>query len=446
MEPIRKMLLNTVERLYRRNAFSSIQKVFEKSHNVDIASVLSSMGIDQAVELFKLVKSLDNRSEVLSHLKPEKQKQFMERLPKAEFIKLVQLMDSDDAADFLSDLSEEESQEILDKMVSKDSQEVAELMGYSSDSAGGLMTSEFLSLNQNLTVKEAIKAIQAQQQKVLFYIYAVNSTNHLVGVLSLKQLLLSHEQKTLKEIMLGKVISTHVTSSQTEVAELVERYDFLALPVVNSHNQLEGVITVDDVIDVIREEEEERFLSMGQSSKTKGLWASAISRLVWLFYSFLAGLICFSLIYTFDFSNESFSYFQNQISWAFVSFFPMALIMGLTAANQSATMTISVFKDLELKELKWSGLLLGEILISFFMIVFFSLALGSVSFFFEFPVKETALILGLELMGAHFLGVVTPLVIKKIKGNPTFTSSPMLIIFVSALTATLVLLALRMSS
>ena len=232
-------------------------------------------------------------------------------------------------------------------------------MIHSSDSAGGLMTREFFSLNQNLLVSEAIKKIQSHQSEVLFYIYIVNSNNNLVGVLSLKQLLLCSPQSQLKNIMSADVISAHVTTTQSKVVEIVERYDFLALPVVNNHNQLEGIITVDDVIDVIQEEAKEQFLYMGQGSTKEGFWPNLINRIQSLSYSFVAGLICFFLLYMFFFQEEEVhKLIPAEIKLHF-SLFPMALIMGLSVANQVSATTIAGLRNLEPKRLQWIKFLLS---------------------------------------------------------------------------------------
>ncbi len=434
MESLHQMLLNTVERLYRRKAYSSLKKVFEKSHGVDIAGVLSSVSYEVAEKLFKLIHDEEKKAEILSHLESEKQKKFINFFSQKELIQIVGLMDSDDAADFLSNLSNEESEVILKKMVPQDSQGVAELMVHSSDSAGGLMTTDFLSLNQNLLVSEAIKKIQSHQDKVLFYIYIVNDHNNLAGVLSLKQLLLCPQKKSLKEIMLCDVISVHVTDTQSKVAEIVERYDFLALPVVNVHNQLEGVITVDDVIDVIREEAEEQFLSMGQSSRSESFWLNLWKRLSLLFYSFFSGFLCFITIY----NLPSLKFYNFQIPqiplWSEISFFPMLWIMGLTVANQSAATSITILKDLELKKIKWLYFFSSEILMNLFVLFFLGSLTWSFFWFLSLPSGYLIMNLILEILTATFLGSSMPILIQKLKGSPSLTTIPTLTVLVTIFT------------
>jgi len=209
MDEPTKMLVATVKKLYSRGARQNIQKILIKTHEADVAALIEGCGLDIGFEIFKLEPSIEKRAGILSRLDKELQSEFFYVLTRVEVLQLLSLMDSDDKADFLGDLTEEESQEILNSMVKKESEEVAELMGYPEDSAGGIMNSDFLVLNQNQTVQQSIEALQDAEDESYstFYIYVINENGHLVGVVSLKQLLLSKKSEVLKTLMISEVIS-----------------------------------------------------------------------------------------------------------------------------------------------------------------------------------------------------------------------------------------------
>ena len=195
-----QVLITSVKKLLRRGAEYNIRRILNKTHDADIAVLLESFEINERIQLFYLEESEENRASILSYLSKDPQREILEHLPKNEVLQLVGLMDPDDAADLLGYLPEEESKEILSSMVKKDSEEMADLMGYPEDSAGGLMNSEYLSLGQNLTVDEAIREIQNEENesKIAFYIYVTNEESWLTGVVSFKTTTPFKEVQTFK--------------------------------------------------------------------------------------------------------------------------------------------------------------------------------------------------------------------------------------------------------
>lgn len=342
-----RMLIATVHKLMTRGARPNIVRILKKTHAADLALLLQYLVPEERIEIFQMVEPIEQRAEVLSHMESEFQEEFVQILSKEELLRLVALMDTDDAADLLGALPEEESKEILSQMVKEDSQEVADLMGYPEDSAGGLMSSEYISFNQSLSVQQAIETIQKQGDAghVTFYLYVVNDNRQLVGVVSLKQLLLSKRQDLLKVIMFTDVISVRVDTDQDDVANIVEKYDFLALPVVDGNNELVGVITVDDVIDVIRESAEEDLLAMGRAG-----WGVSVSfldhlkaRLPWVCLAFLGGSLCFSLVYLFGRSSNTGSELGSL--WLITAFIPLILSLGATTGSQAATVVVGAIRS-----------------------------------------------------------------------------------------------------
>lgn len=342
-----RMLIATVHKLMSRGAKANIVRILKKTHAADLALLLQYLVPEERIEIFQMIDPIEQRAEVLSHMESDFQEEFVQFLSKEELLRLVALMDSDDAADLLGALPEEESKEILSQMVKEDSQEVADLMGYPEDSAGGLMSSEYLSFNQSLSVAEAIETIQKQGDAghITFYLYVVNDNKQLVGVVSLKQLLLSKRHDSLKTLMFTDVVSARVDTDQDEVAKVVEKYDFLALPVVDGNNELVGVITVDDVIDVIRESAEEDLLAMGRAG-----WGVSVSfvdhlkaRWPWVALAFVGGLFCFSLIFIFAKMSNTGSDVGSL--WLITAFIPLLLGLGATTGSQSSTVIVGAIRS-----------------------------------------------------------------------------------------------------
>lgn len=339
-----KMLATTIHKLHKRGARQNIQKILAKTHIADIADMLETLKPDEAFAVFKLEPSIDKRSEIISYLEKEKQIEFIRQLPKVEVVQMVSLMQSDDVADLLGHLEEDESQEILDSMIKEDSEEVADLMGYPEDSAGGLMSSDFLALDQESTVQQAIFAIQSEEAEgaITFYLYVVNQHAQLMGIVSLKELLLSRPLEKLKDIMTTSVISLSLDTDQEDVAKTVEKYDFLSVPVVDDNNELMGVITVDDVIDVIREEAEEDILAMGQAGwgVDVSTWEHFIARLPWLILAFIGGGICFAIVYLYGMQKKE----DIALYWVMISSIPLLLSLGAVASGQSSTLIVSAIR------------------------------------------------------------------------------------------------------
>jgi magnesium transporter len=222
----------------------------------------------------------------------------------AEAVAVLEEMDRDDVADLLRALPEEYSEELLRRMRKEESLEVEGLLGYAEDTAGGIMSPEFLALTEDATVEEAIRACRAGEDlEMVFYVYVVNEFGHLVGVVSLRQLVTAGPQTRLRDIMETNVVRVRAGVDSGEVAGLVARYNFLAIPVVDDSNKLIGIVTVDDVIDVIREEATEDVLRMvgagDDIANSRRVGTNLRARLPWVAVAFLGGLVTVPILLAF---------------------------------------------------------------------------------------------------------------------------------------------------
>ena len=333
------IVLQSVQRLLRRGAITNLSKMLGRMHPADIAKAVNHLSSPKEKrEVFELVRGENKRGQVLSELDGESIQEVLADLLHSDVAWLLKDLGPDDVAYILGFLPEDRGKEILALMKAEDSTEVEGILKYAKDTAGGIMTTEFFSLSEDATAQEAIRRLQqATDAEMVFYIYVTDKDDHLVGVLSLRQLLTVPPATPLKNIMTRDVMSVAVDMDQEEVARQVASYNLLAIPVVEKDGTLTGIITVDDVVDVIREEATEDMLKMAgaieeePASKSSSL-GSAKLRLPWLFTNLVGSLLSGAILWYFRYT------IQEVV--AIVSFIPVIAAMGGNVGLQSSTLII----------------------------------------------------------------------------------------------------------
>jgi magnesium transporter len=333
------LMLASFQRLLRRGAITNIGKMLGRMHPADIAKVIAHLSSQKEKRtVFELVRGDAERGQVLSELDAGSVQQVLADMAPSDVAVLLKDLGTDDVADILGVLPEEQAQAILTLMKTEDSTEIADLLKYPKDTAGSIMTTEFFSLPEEATAQEAIRRLQqATDAEMVFYIYVTDKDEHLVGVLSLRQLLTVPPATPLKNIMATDVMSVTVDMDQEEVARQVARYNLLAIPVVEKDNTLVGIVTVDDVVDVIREEATEDMLKMAGATEEDALLKSssmeaARRRLPWLFTNLVGSLVSGAILWWFRYT------IQEVV--AIVSFIPVIAAMGGNVGLQSSTLII----------------------------------------------------------------------------------------------------------
>jgi len=333
------IVLLSVQRLLRRGAITNLAKMLARMHPADVAKVVTHLSSPKEKrEVFELVRGETKRGQVLSELDSESITQVLADLLQSDIAWLIKDLAPDDVAYILGVLPEERAKEILSLMRTEDSTEVAGLLKYPKDTAGGIMTTEFFSMSEDATAQDAIRRLQqASDAEMVFYIYVTDKYEHLVGVLSLRQLLTVPPATPLKNIATREVISVSAEMDQEEVARQVASYNLLAIPVVDKTGILVGIITVDDVVDVIREEATEDMLKMAGAleqeavSKSSSVAAAKV-RLPWLFTNLVGSLLSGAILWEFRYT------IQEVV--AIVSFIPVIAAMGGNVGLQSSTLII----------------------------------------------------------------------------------------------------------
>ncbi|MEW5734384.1 MAG: magnesium transporter [Thermodesulfobacteriota bacterium] len=333
-----RLLVDTVRRLLRRGAHANLRKIVNKSHAGDLSVVFRAIGPQERNTLFSMLEDLETKGTLLSESEGDALLRLVETLSVDELVGILETLASDDAADIIGQLPEELSQAVLKKMSREGSQEIEGLLGYEDDTAGGIMVTDFVAVSENDTARQVIESLQREHHDVEmpFYLYVVDDNGRLTGVSSLRQLVVHAAETPIRDFMTRDVLSVRTDMDQEEVARIVARYDILAVPVVDADNKLVGIITVDDVIDIIREEATEDILKMAgvgeEFVETQSFARSTRIRAPWLFASCMGGILASLIISHFSVSLQKVAYLA--------AFIPVIMGMGGNVGTQSSTIVV----------------------------------------------------------------------------------------------------------
>jgi magnesium transporter len=421
-----RILVESIKRLLRRGATSHLSKIVNKTHAADLSLVFHSLSLAQQRKLFGLISNVEQKGILFSELDEDTFQDLTEDMRVEDIVRILESMPTDDVADIIGRLPEEKSQAILDIMIRAESQEVEDLLRYGDDTAGGIMVPDFIALREDVTAREAIESLQTEHSDVemAFYLYVVDEYGKLVGVSSLRQLVVVSPATPLREFMITDVFSVQTDMDQEEVAKLVARYDILAVPVVDGSNRLMGIVTVDDVIDILRKEATEDILKMAGAGEefveTKSIFKSTRIRLPWLFASCLGGIFAFFIIGEFESSLSKIAYLA--------AFIPVIMGMGGNIGTQSSTIVVRglatgrinvrdiwtvVFKELSI------GLILGSV---------YGLLIGSVAqvrYSMEALALSVALAVICSMSVAALVGSLVPMGFARINIDPAVATGPL---------------------
>ena len=421
------ILRDTYRRLLRRHARTNLIKLTTKTHPADLATVFRYFTEDEQSQAFALMKDDEHTAEFLAELDDALVQDLLQEESPERIASIIEKAPANDQSDILGALSEERAQSIMELLEQEEQEELAELMGYPEDSAGAMMTTDVFTLHEGITSGDAIKTLQDQEDaEMVFYLYVTDDDNCLVGVVSLRALTTTSSDTKLKDIMIKRVHSVRPETDQEDVARVVAQYNFLAVPVIDPDEHLLGIVTVDDVVDVIREEATEDFLQMAGAGKDreillKSSWENARARLPWLFASWVGGIMAVSLIGAFEHMLESII--------LLAAFIPVIIGMGGNIGTQSSTIIVRgmatgridvggelkvIFKEMRV------GLILGAL---------YGLLLG---FFANFAFKNAppnlGLVVGLSIcvsmLVAATVGTVIPLILRKLDIDPAVATGP----------------------
>jgi magnesium transporter len=420
-----RVLIDSIRRLLRRGAYSHLNKIVNKTHAADLSVVFRSLSGSQQQTLFKMIKDTEQKGMLLSELDEDTAVEIIEYLNIEDILEIFESMPNDDVADLLGRLPEEMSQVILEKMKKDESEEVEDLLRYEDDTAGGIMVPDFIALSEDITAKDAIESLQKEHLEVEmpFYLYVIDEYGKLVGVSSLRQLVVVPPETPLKEFMTTDVFSVQTDMDQEEVAKIVARYDILAVPVVDGSHKLVGIVTVDDVIDIFRREATEDILKMAGAGEgfveTKSVLKSTRIRLPWLFASCVGGILAFFIIGKFESSLYKIAYLA--------AFIPVIMGMGGNIGTQSSTIVVRGLATGRINIRDFWTVVVKELAIGVILGLIYGLLIGSVAQF-RYSIEALAISVALAVICsmslAALIGSLVPMSFAKINIDPAVAAGP----------------------
>src|SRR5215510_3129098 len=426
------LVLDSVKRLLRIGATANLLNLLQKQHPADLAQLFTELTDKDREAAFTLLADRNGRlaMEALSEIGPEAGAALLGSRPAEEIARLAQEIPSDDAAALIDHLPEELSAAVLHLMRPRESRVVEHLLEYEERTAGRIMNPNVFALNEDMTVGEAITELQSNREvEMVFYLYVVDERRHLVGVVSLRRLLLVSPETPLKRIMTADLISARVDMDQEEVARQVAAYNLLAIPVVDEENKLVGIITVDDVIDVIKDEATEDFYRLagvaGDERAFTPARESLRKRLPWLGVNLVTAFIAAGVV----------AFFEDTIALlpALAIFMPIVAGMGGNAGTQTLTVVV---RGIALGELTWSNsqkALLKEVLVG----IGNGVALGLLAALIVWATRGNPMlgaVLGMAMIVNMFVaaaaGTLVPLGLRAANVDPALASS----VFITTMT------------
>lgn len=421
---IDKKLINKVEELIFRGKDQILKGIIDKMRAADVADLIEHLDKDKRLFIIQLLEP-EGAGDILVEIEPPVQENILKSLDNESISEIVQELDSDDAADLIGDLPTERAKRIIEAVDDDVSEGLGKLLPYPEDSAGGIMALEFIAIMADATIQDALETIRAKREEVenLYYIWVIDDFERLVGVISIKDLILEPVETKVKQIMNSNIVSAYAYADQEEVIHLAKRYDLVHIPVVDDHNRLVGRITHDDIIDVIEDETDEDISFMAgvlsQEIAEESVFKITKARLPWLIAGLFGGIMAAGIIKKFETSLE------QVIAISF--FFPVVMAMGGNTGIQAATVVVRGLATgdislmnigrrlwMELRVAMINGLICG---------VFFGIISGCWLNNYRFG-AILALTLLLIVIIAGVVGSAIPLALHKLNLDPALGTGP----------------------
>tara|TARA_R110001583_G_scaffold39735_2_gene127219 strand:- start:17750 stop:19108 length:1359 start_codon:yes stop_codon:yes gene_type:complete len=418
--------IDDLKNLIDQENSTEVKAKIEDLHPADIADILDELNTEEAIYTFLLLDG-DTGADVLAEIEEDDRKRFIKVLPIEVLAKkFIDHMDSDDAADLIGGLSDEKREEILSHIEDIETAgDIVDLLHYDEDTAGGLMGKELVIVNENWTVLTCLRELSRQAEDIdeIYYVYVVNDDGKLIGTLSLKKMILSPTSAKIVNIFEPDVMSVHTDESDEEVSRIMEKYDLVALPVVDSIGRLMGRITIDDVVDVIRDEAEKDYqMASGISEDIESndsVWLQTRARLPWLLIGLVGGIFAAKVISIYEIGLDE--------TPAMAFFIPLITAMAGNVGVQSSAIIVqgiasnslgieSTFSRL-MREL--GGALINGLTCSSLLLLY--------NYFFSDSFALTisvSVALFVVIIFAAIAGTIIPLMLHRAKIDPALATGP----------------------
>lgn len=436
MDEIKDLDLESFKELLENKQYTSLRQALTELNNADIAVILENLDEEDRLKIFRILpKSM--AADVFSYLELENQQMIITSLAEKEAAGIINNLMADDATDLLEEMPANIVKKLLANATPEVRRDINHLLQYPEDSAGSIMTVEFLDLKEHLTVQEAIERIRKQgvDSETINICYVLDQSRMLIGTVALRYLLLSPPDAIIGEIMHENVISVNTLMDQEEVARQFQKYDFTAMPVVDNENRLVGIITVDDIVDILQEEATEDIEKMAAITPSDkpylrtGVWETWKNRIPWLLLLMLSATFTGSIIAS----------FENALSSCVIltAYMPMLMGAGGNAGSQSS---VAIIRSLSLNEVRfkdWLKVLWKESGVAILCGITLAIASLAKLMIFDKVTLPIALVvsvsLALTVLIAKIVGCMLPMLAKKIGFDPAVMASPFITTIVDAL-------------
>ncbi|WP_431166020.1 magnesium transporter [Tenacibaculum halocynthiae] len=421
---ITKDLIDNVRELIKNQKDTALSNFFAEVHHADIAEVLDELSFDEAVYIIRLLDS-ETTSEVLMDVDENVRENVLEQLSAKEIAEEIDELDTDDAADVIAELPEERKQEVIQKIEDKEhAKEIVELLRYDEDTAGGLMAKELVKVNENWNVLTCVKEMRKQAEEVtrVHSIYVTDNDGKLKGRLSLKDLLMASTRSKIADVYIPKVDFVDVHEKAEDVANIMRKYDLEAIPVIDELGVLVGRITIDDIVDVIKEEAEKDYqLAAGITQDVEAddtIWQLTRARLPWLFLGLIGGVGAARIMGFFDDAIA-----ENAILFMFT---PLIAAMAGNVGVQSSAIIVQGLANDDVK-----GSITDRLLKEVSLAMINGLALAILLFIYVFATEQDMNIasaisvsLFVVIIVAGLVGTFIPLFLNKRGIDPAIATGP----------------------
>lgn len=411
-----------------------LMEALQEFHPVDVAEVVVGLSEEEQASFFRLLDK-DKQIAVFEELDQEEQAALLTSLTKEHSKELLNAMSADDRVDLLQELPDEIAQRLLESLTESERKLTERLLKYRPKTAGAIMTPEFASVNAHMSVQQALQVLRetAPNKEMIYYVYVTDDHARLIGILSLKDLVLARPEQLIQEICSGYVISVTADQHQEEVTRVIEKYDFLALPVVDEQGKLLGIVTVDDVMDVVKRESTEDIHKMAaiiphEEEYFKIPIQGLINRRIgWLIAFLLLELVTSGVLRSYR------SQLESTVALAF--FIPLLLGTGGNAGTQSATLIIRGLATGELGTAQLLRILFREGTVGFLMGGILGI-LAAIRAYLMVPNFFLSVTIGITLIAilvlATIAGSIFPIILRKLKFDPAVAAGPFIATMIDA--------------
>ena len=422
------MEIEEVEKLLEEKKYNVLKEKLKMVNSADIPTILEDLDKENVVKLFRILPK-EQAGEAFSYMEPYMKEKLIQDLTDTELKGIINEPFMDDTVDLIEEMPSNVVKKILKVVNAKDRKIINELLQYPEDSARSIMTTEFIDLKETMTVEQALQRIRdiGIDSETIYNCYVLNKNRVLLGIIDIKEILISKKEQVIKELMTTNVISVNTLEDQEDVAKLFDKYDMYAIPVVDTENRLVGIITADDAMNVLQDETSEDFEKMAAMSPSeKGYFETSVfhhakNRIVWLLVLMLSSAITGGIITNYE---QAFAAVP-----LLVAFIPMIMGTGGNCGSQSSTLIIRGLATDEIKLKDIFKVLWKEIRVSVIVGIVLAIVNG-IRIMIQYKDLQLAIVIGLTLIGtvtlAKMLGCLLPLLAKKLKLDPAIMAAPLI--------------------